>query len=369
LASDLKEVRFRLSWGVRGVPIHPLHGPIALEFDARRVVFRYPSKEERAERKAHQLCEAEAVTSAPDEVMVVLAQLAERQLPPVTEPDSAWYRSLFDAAGRIGPGVHIPTRLLPARSVEWLSVLESELADLAFRTVAAARWLANTPSPPWPFDGPHRYCSFDGRTWTELPYEFPPPQWLGLSGDLEAPAIESVRRFVASGGTEPLAHDLLREASVARYVSPRVAVFMAAAAVEIALRDCLSRIPGGSGVWEQKHFDVEKVLSRELPLHPRSRLGSGRVVPGRRLRKKLHRLKDLRDDVAHRGHTQVAVDETDDLIAAASDLVRLVDFYNGRSWALRHLSVGTLQEMAVSTGVTDYSELLALADRSTVSGA
>lgn len=124
----------------------------------------------------------------------------------------------------IGPRYIKAVSGVPQPLKSFASELDKELLKYAERTVRVLRWRMKIPgshNPLHPRLGAK--WSFDGESWDDLPLL---PDGYALDhfiNDIRPPADthKEIINVVASGGDEPLAHSLLREAWALRNSSPR----------------------------------------------------------------------------------------------------------------------------------------------------
>jgi hypothetical protein len=164
-------------------------------------------------------------------------------------------------------------------------------------------------------------------------------------GPVPAEITDYVGTFVADGGDAPLARQLLREAWAQKSASPRSALVLAIAAAEVGFKQCVSVLVPEAGwlVEEVQSPPLYKMLTEYLP-HPPVKLGlTGKtLVPPEDL---LHEIKTgikLRNQVAHQGNASVTSEKLDRILKAVSDLLWILDFYQGHKWAICYVQQAVL---------------------------
>jgi hypothetical protein len=148
-----------------------------------------------------------------------------------------------------------------------------------------------------------------------------------------------VHEFVASGRTEPLAHELLREALSLRSSNPRSAFLIGYSAAEVGIKQHIaSLVPDLRWfVREVPSPPIPKILAHLHELPPRS--------PDARLQKIDKAIRDefesatrLRNALAHRGEAgELTLERVERFLRAARALLWILDARGGDLWALDYV--------------------------------
>jgi hypothetical protein len=190
--------------------------------------------------------------------------------------------------------------------------------------------------------------SFDGQTWNPIRNLLRFNLSLSIpifQGPVPAEITDYVGTFVADGGDEPLARELLREAWAQKSASPRSALVLAIAAAEVGFKQSVSQlVPDARWLVEEVQSPpLYKMLKEYLPHLPvKLRLPGKALVPPEDL---LHEIKtgvELRNQVSHRGNASVTSEKLDRILKAVSDLLWILDFYQGHKWAIRYVQHAVL---------------------------
>jgi hypothetical protein len=167
----------------------------------------------------------------------------------------------------------------------------------------------------------------------------------------EVSALE-VQRLVAGRTSEPLGHELLREARTLSNRTPGSALVIAIAAAEVGFKELVADLVPDAQ-WMMEHVPsppLELMLREYLPMLPARERINGKVVPPpKRVVDVLQRGVQWRNAVAHRGRIFFDFDDLDTVIDAIHDLLCLLDYYRGQTWSLRHVTVETRAELGVRT--------------------
>jgi hypothetical protein len=153
-------------------------------------------------------------------------------------------------------------------------------------------------------------------------------------------AIAEVGLLVESGQDEPLAHQLLREAWSQRFASPRSSLVFAVMAAEIGFKQCVSNLVPEAG-WLVENLQtppLARMLKEYLPRLPvRLRLEGKTLVPPDQLLHEIRTGNDLRNKVSHQGRVKITGEKLDRILRAVSDLLWILDLYQGHKWAIENV--------------------------------
>jgi hypothetical protein len=155
----------------------------------------------------------------------------------------------------------------------------------------------------------------------------------------------AVGALVASGQDEPLARQLLREAWAQKDQSQRSALVLAIAATEVGLKHCISAlVPDARWLVENVSTPpLHKMLSEYLPLLPvRARLAGKTLEPPDDLLNEIKTGVVLRNRVVHLGHVKLPAEKLDRILRAVSDLLWILDTYQGHEWAIHYVDLVVL---------------------------
>ncbi len=159
---------------------------------------------------------------------------------------------------------------------------------------------------------------------------------------------------------EPLAHELLREGRSLRQVSPRSALMLAFSALEVAVRELVTRLePGTLKYMDDSDINLHTWLHYDLPdlLEKNHLLGEQQlavrdIALPRIERDIVLKWRKVRNDIAHspvsRGkvgtieHRLADHDAFVDFFRASNDLLWIFDYYCGHKWAINHVSASTI---------------------------
>jgi hypothetical protein len=80
------------------------------------------------------------------------------------------------------------------------------------------------------------------------------------------------------------------------------------------------------------------MLKEYLPLLPvKLRLEKKTLVPPDELLHEIRTGNDLRNKVSHQGHVEITAEKLDRILRAVSDLLWILDLYQGYKWAIENV--------------------------------
>ncbi len=162
------------------------------------------------------------------------------------------------------------------------------------------------------------------------------------------PGWSMIPGMVESEMREPIGHQLLREAWNLRHANPRGSLIIGVAAAEVGIKQLIaSLVPAARSLVEDLPAPpLPKVLKHTLPELPIR----ADVAPERRCPKALHKLLDEavqdRNAVVHRG-TEPTV-HLHATLEGIREFLYLLDFYDGRPWAVDRLSETSLSALGIT---------------------
>lgn len=249
--------------------------------------------------------------------------------------------SLRDVVERHAAGKYFDQDDLSPELVEFSAQPGRELRAAGRSAFERLRWRVRADSPHRPYRALASEFSFDGVDWVLLPGRPSANVSLARSIHLTAESAAVVQELVDSGATEPLAHQLLREAIDVCSGNPRSATVVAVAAVETGIKHLIEElVPHAS--WLALNVPsppLDRMLKGYLPLLPAREDFDGVVHPPPKYAQRQVRWAiEQRNLVAHRGEGSAQVHELHDVLTTLRDLLYLFDFYAGHRWALDQLS-------------------------------
>ena len=190
--------------------------------------------------------------------------------------------------------------------------------------------------------------SSDQTAWTPLA--------LGLnaitSSELHAamctePLFRQIADMATKAEVEPIGHELLREAWNLRQSSPRSALMLAVAALEVGVKDFVSRlVPQAEWLcFEVPSPPVVKMLDLYLPTLPvKLRINDKVFIPNEILDTlKVAVLK--RNEITHKGRKVRYTESLNEILTCVQMTLYFLDYYSGHQWALDNMRSASVQEL------------------------
>jgi hypothetical protein len=161
------------------------------------------------------------------------------------------------------------------------------------------------------------------------------------------PLADEVSAALAGGLSEPLGHELLREAWQHRDTAPRSALVIGMAAAEVAFKS-YAGVLAPKAKWlvdELQAPPLDKMLKDFLPLLDLKLRINGKALIPTNLRRTLKRGIKLRNMTAHSAaQEKVRRQEVLEVLEGVRDLLYLLDVYcGGQRWAIDYISHDSLE--------------------------
>lgn len=246
---------------------------------------------------------------------------------------------------------------VPQALEEFSRQISSELIAATETVIRLIRWRYALKGAHKPIIG----CvgtewSLDGNEWQVL------PSVLSLSGfggwtiplDLNEHARAAVNGLLEGGVTEPLGHELYREAREQAVQNPRSALVVGIAAAEVGFKECVADLvqPAAWLVENMPSPDLVKMLREFLPLLPARKTIGGKVLsPPKSVRDSLQKGVLLRNKIAHGPAPAPSRDTLKEVLSAVEDLLWILDYYRGFDWARDFVRPDVRREWEESQGL------------------
>ncbi|MDO9078247.1 MAG: hypothetical protein Q7U72_12480 [Brevundimonas sp.] len=258
-------------------------------------------------------------------------------------------KELISAEGEVSRGYIPRLNFCPSDVQELAATAEADLHGSLSRFLGLVRWRQNS-------DATHNLIEYSSLYWRVADglYHAVPhrsggrrrvPTMVGVHWGEEREQ-ELRQLWDAPEVYEPLAHELLREASTVSQTSPRSALLIAATAAESGVKSHLARVAPDTA-WlleEMQSPPIYKILRDYIPaLHSAKGRDMGfwsDVTP--RL-KQVGKLFEVRNKVAHTGRAVPSDISLSDAVELVSDLLYLLDVLEGHEWAKQRVS-GALRQ-------------------------
>lgn len=249
-----------------------------------------------------------------------------------------------------GWGYTLPYDILPEYFRSYCLGVVSELTSYSSRTYKTIRWIQGIGGSNHPFSKIEYKWSFDEVEWFDF------PSW--LSGELNVKGglysspklIASVTKIVQSGGSEPLSHELLREAYSIKFLNPRSALLIAVSAAEAAIKRCIIFFkPETQWLIENTASPDIITLYRDY-IHGiliRGEENQSVSIPQKTILDPLRKIIGMRNKLAHGGTCSINENDLVKKFRVISNLLWVIDLHTGNEWASNHIDSEVKKEMGI----------------------
>jgi len=161
--------------------------------------------------------------------------------------------------------IHI--KYFPQPFKDFMRNVRNELHDVIKHTVGIYMWRCGLTEVHDPLYNGGMAFSLDGQKWNIIPpgvkasfrvTTIPsPPKYVSLS----------IKKLIKSENEQPVGHQLFREAQYLRTTNPRVSILVAVSALEVAVKECISKLVPDSN-WLVENLpspDVRQLINQYLP--------------------------------------------------------------------------------------------------------
>jgi len=234
---------------------------------------------------------------------------------------------------------------------DFMRNVRSELHDIIKRTVDIFMWRCGIPGGHNPLFNGEMSFSIDGKKWNMIPP--------GIKVYFKATSIPpspkrislSLKKLVNIAHDQPLGHQLLREAQFLRNTNPRISIVVAISALEVAVKECISKLNPDSN-WLIENLsspEIRKLINEYMPkLLCKTALGEVLPLPAS-LDDTIRKGVQIRNQVAHLGRQAPSSESTDKILSAVQDVIWLLDVCSGHDWALEYISENTIDHIKTKT--------------------
>ncbi len=314
--------------------------PLEATIDEVKIVIRYPKEGELGfgAEQTLALCIARTTQYADEQVRAAFAGFSERRLPTDSRiPDKD--------RDKVGHNFHVKDNWAILR--EWLPIglqqyiddVNKTLRDATQRAVRIARWRLALDASHSPIQSSQGVkWSYDGVDWRGVP--------TGLYLRREAVpfnvfphfVVEDIGRLIEDANvSEPLGHELFREAWDQRHSNHRSALIIGIAAAEARVKEFIALLePGASWLLENMISPpIQSLLKNYVPeLLIRHGIRSQLLPPPRDpIMQQIEKGVQLRNKVAHGVNRDVGFNTLENVLLTIRDIHWMLDVFSGHEWA------------------------------------
>jgi hypothetical protein len=308
------------------------------------IVICAPTKDEIVigHQKNNAFCIATSSSEPNEKCKRVFENITKNRIIQGDKPEIHWRTeySLQD-----GSTIQIPGMLdFPDFFQSYAQNILCELREKSFQTVSVLRWRANELGPHDPFGMKSFNWSYDRVFWHPMPINWKIRMTTQQPLNSLKNIIDDVSKIVNENGLAPLYHDLFREAWWQRSENPRSAIIIGIAAAELSVKQCIATlIPDAE--WLALNLPTPpliNMLNEYLPKLPTINKINDKVIPPPpSILATLKKGVTIRNQLAHTGNSKPTFDDVQEILNAVHDLLWMVDYYLGSSWALDNLRAET----------------------------
>ena len=330
-------MRFRKKLIAREVSLHPDGvDPLVLTV-ARTHEIRIVLKTEDFEHGSALSCVAETEFEPGQRTREAFESLAARRLPSGHLPKEQWVKDIdyIDEGGVFSNHV-VPLYLMPQGFQSFASQVEDELGQAIRDAVGLLRWRSRTLGARAPFSSSGTEWSLDGEEWHPLPRTTSLELSASARLELTEEAAADLQGLLAAGESEPLAHELFREAWSQRTANPRSSMLVAMTALEVGIKQYISAcVPPATWLAENAPAPPVVALLRDYvpTLEPPGGAATGPLPD-----EVLNAIKvavTIRNGLAHRG-AEVDRERLLTTLRAVRNILWTFDAARGHAWARAH---------------------------------
>ncbi len=294
------------------------------------------------------ICRAWGSFKPSDKIKQFFISISNNQLPHEMSDNPEILDYLKNAAKTVET---IDIDYFPQPFKDYVRNVRKELHDIIKRTVDIFIWRCGHPGGHDPLLGGGMSFSIDGKKWNMVPhgvkiqfggvYIHSPPKQISLI----------IKKTIKNLRDQSLGHQLFREAQFLKNTNPRISIVVAISALEVAVKECISKINPDSN-WLVENLpspEIRKLINEYIPtLSCNTALGKVLPLP-KSLDDTLRKGVQIRNQVAHLGRQAPSSESTDKILSAVQDVIWLLDYCCGHDWALEYISGNTMDQIKTKT--------------------
>jgi len=282
----------------------------------------------------------------------VFRSLERGEIPAGGAPAEDW-GSQIDPDGRLSVRRVFPIELFPEEFQQFVRQVRADLYDTVLLELNLLRWRQGVADLAGGFaDGPAAaQWSFDGEQWGLLPAYVHVILNQRSVIEFGGVALDDLESLLQVGVTQPIAHELLREARQIQLSAPRSALVMAVSALEVGTKQLISTLRPETQ-WLLNNLQsppIHSLLSGYVPTLPFSGWFASRAfaIPTSML-EAARKMVGIRNDLVHKGRGAVDVVDLEGYLELVSDFLWLFDYLVGHEWASAYIRYDRRLDLGIS---------------------
>jgi hypothetical protein len=262
--------------------------------------------------------------------------------PPTVElPYQLSHDAIIDASGRLPSKWAVPLKIMPQSFQDISGQMLERLTDSVRSFVKTLRWAQATSGTQSPFAFVGYEWSSDKVSWHAMPHSISVRigQSRGISTTSED--IKEITEILTAAHSEPLGHELIREAFDIASMNPRSALLVGVSALETGLKDYIRlRIPHSEILLEEMPSpSVENMVQKVIPeLHKAQNITTLDFPLQKDDKDLLKKWVLQRNRVTHGTQKTVDAAELIKFLEFARTLLYKLDVCSGHLWAQKFAS-------------------------------
>jgi hypothetical protein len=285
-------------------------------------------------------CDSILQLEVPSRISELLDCSAKRVLrkelfPHVEFPYREAGEQIVDAEGRVREKWALPLRIMPQNFQDFYHLTVKRLLESTSGFVKTLRWVQGASGPQSPLAGVAYYWSVDKTTWFDMPSGLTAAMKQNRGIDLSGKAIAQARDVWLSQ-TEPLGHELIREALDIVRPNPRSALLIGISALETGLKEYIQfRVKYADLILEKMPSPPAVTMVQEVipNLHTAMEISSKRFPLAKKEVDLLKKWIGLRNQVAHGIEKQLDIPKLIKFLEFVRELLYELDAHRGFDWA------------------------------------
>jgi hypothetical protein len=244
--------------------------------------------------------------------------------------------------------VNIDQILVPENYVNYLNTIRQNLMDAAINLIGLLRWTNNFLGPHNPFSSRGDYWSIDNIQWNPFPAKF--TVFIiqeGHSLHIHSKGKDIILDFLNKGITEPIYHELFREAWDLRVSNPRSSIIIGVASFEVGVKTVISTlIPETKWLMESIIAPpIDKILTEYFPKLPVIKKINDKSEIPTSIIDTARKMNGIRNKQVHVGLKPPDSKKIESMLQDVQDLLLLLDYYCGFDFALSFVRPEKLREI------------------------
>lgn len=244
----------------------------------------------------------------------------------------------LEADGSVRERHVLPLAVMPEFFRGFAEQLSAELHTAADTAVGVLRWRSRTLGPRRPYASRGIHWSLDGIKWRPMPSSTYVEVQDTAHLEISEAAARELQELLDANESEPLAHELFREAWDQRTSNPRSSLLIGMTALEVGIKQYIAHcVPDATWLADNAPTpDVVRMLREYLPtLQPP---GEEPPLPAceAEVLEVLKTAVSIRNTLAHRG-ADVSRERLLPALRAIRNVLWKLDEARGHAWAAQHL--------------------------------